>query len=334
MRRVKLAVLFVLRALGMFRVAAWITRRRLKILCYHGFALDDETGFRSQLFITPDTFASRLETLQRMGMQVLSLSEAVDRLYNDTLPERAVVITIDDGFFSVYEAAAPLLRRHRMPATVYVTTYYVDHPNPVFRLAVQYMFWKSRRDTLTVTGVPWADETTIDLTDRVRREQWMWEVIHRGERECTEDERVSICRQLGDLLEVSYDDLRDRRLLSLMTPDELCRLRQMDVDVQLHTHRHRFPDDDEAAAEREILENRAALNRILGPGNYNHFCYPSGEWRENQWKWLDRFGIRSSTTCASGMNTKEVPRQALRRFLDGEKVHAIEFEAVASGLLT
>ena len=156
MPRLKLAFLGVCRALGLFRVSRALTRRRLRIVCYHGFELDDESEFQPKLFIKPDTFAARLDLIERMGFRVLSLDEGVEGLYAGTLPDDALVITIDDGFHSVFARAAKALRERGFPATVYVTTYYVEHPNPVFRLAVQYMFWKSERRALDFSGLDWA----------------------------------------------------------------------------------------------------------------------------------------------------------------------------------
>ena len=116
-----------------------------------------------------------------------------------------------------------------------------------------------------------------------------------------------------------------------MTPEELRSLAAADVSVGLHTHRHRFPADDRASAEREIAENRAELDRCTGR-TAPHFCYPSGLWAEVQWGWLEDLQIKSSTTCVAGLNTERTPRHALRRFLDGDGVHELEFEAALCGL--
>ena len=331
MHRLKLAVFFLARLLGLFSVASWLTRHRLKILCYHGFALHDEAAFRPGLFISPAIFEARLETLRRYGLHVLPLDEGVERLYAGTLPPRAVAITVDDGFHSVRSLAVPTLERHGMPATVYVTTYYVEHPNPIFRLVIQYMFWKTPQRTLTLRDVPWSAAADIDLSDPAQRDRATWDCIRYGETHCTEEERCGISRRMGDLLRVPYTEIEAARILHLMTPEELRELAQKGIDIQLHTHRHVFPGDDMARAEREIAENRAALTRMLGQRSFAHFCYPSGLWAEHQWAWLDRMGVKSTTTCLYGLNSRKSPRQALGRFLDAQDIHPLEFEAFLTG---
>ncbi|HYM33739.1 MAG TPA: polysaccharide deacetylase family protein [Steroidobacteraceae bacterium] len=330
MRSIKLAILFISRSLGLFRLARWITRDRLKILCYHGFSFSDECRFRSKLFISPAIFEQRLATIRRYGLNVLTLNEAVDRMYDRTLPKNALVITIDDGFHSVHTLAVPRLIRYNYPVTLYLTTYYVKNPNPVFRLVVQYMFWKSSKRELVLENVTWSANCVVNLSDARQTERTIEACITYGERECTEPMRVALCEELGVLLGTPYKDIVQSKILHLMTPMELQSLAKSNIDVELHTHRHTFSDDDQAAAQREIADNRAAIGQWLSKETH-HFCYPSGLWNERQWAWLDQMNVKSSTTCLPGLNSHRTPRHALRRFLDGENIHQLEFEAGLSG---
>jgi len=136
----KTSLLQVGKLLGLFWIARRITRRRLRILCYHGFALDDECRFRPKLFMSYDTFRNRLDYLRSRRYPILSLDSALAQLASDTLPDCATVITIDDGFYSVSAIGAKILREFAFPSTLYVTSYYVVKQNPIFRLMVQYLF--------------------------------------------------------------------------------------------------------------------------------------------------------------------------------------------------
>ncbi len=331
MHEFKLLFLQACKWVGLFRLAQWLTRGRLKILCYHGFELADEAAFRPKLFIRGQQFARRLEAIARYGLHVLPLDEAVARLYARNLPDNALVITIDDGFESVHRVAVPHLRRHRYPATVYVTTYYVQHANPVFRLAVQYMFWKTTCTRLDLVDLPWSQDRSVDMSDPAQRDRAMWDCIRHGERaDATEQERCQLCENIGRLLDTPYDDIVQSRMLHLMAPQTLRTLNADRVSVELHTHRHTFSGDDAQRAEREIADNRAALRQWIAH-EPRHFCYPSGLWEERQWQWLDSMQVKSSTTCVPGLNSHATPRHALRRFLDGENIHQLEFEAALCG---
>ena len=330
MRNVKLRFFFLCKIFGLFRVARWLTRRELKILCYHGFEVNDECSFRPKLFIKAAQFEQRLSTIKRSGMRVGTLDQSVDQLYQGELPDNTVVITVDDGFHSTHHLAAPLLRKYGFPATVYVTTYYVEHAVPVFRLIVQYMFYRSTASQLTLKNVSWAQDGVIDLTNPDDAERVMSECIEYGERNCTEQERQAICETLGAQLNLSFRDISASRMFHLMTAEQLRSLSLDGISIGLHTHRHGFSTDDQDQAVREIADNRAALKRC-GVDAVEHFCYPSGVFAPRQGEWLDAMGVKSSTTCLSGLNTTATPRHAMHRFLDGDNIHPLEFEAALSG---
>lgn len=91
---------------------------RLPILTFH--ALDDED--RSAIAYSPVGFARALEALQRLTPRALELTEVGARLRSGAgFPARAVVLTFDDGYRSVYEIAFPLLLRYGLRTTVFLT---------------------------------------------------------------------------------------------------------------------------------------------------------------------------------------------------------------------
>ena len=70
--------------------------------------------------ITPVVFEQHLQHLAD-GYNVISLEQAVNALKaGKLLPERAVVITFDDGYRNIYDNAHPLLLKYAMPYTVFV----------------------------------------------------------------------------------------------------------------------------------------------------------------------------------------------------------------------
>lgn len=134
----------VSRRLGLTgRIAQSVWRRHcLLVLCYHGVSLADEHKWDSHLYISPSTLARRLESLRRMRCAVLSFEEGVRRMYARTLPERAVALTFDDGYYDFKARALPLLEWSGYPATVYVTTHHCDRAPAVAHLLRSYLQWK------------------------------------------------------------------------------------------------------------------------------------------------------------------------------------------------
>jgi len=327
---IKIIVYRFSKLIGLFNLSRHLMKNRLLILCFHGFQLQDEADFRPKLFMREAVLLKRLEAIKRYGFSVIPLEVALRTLKNGTLPVNAVCLTIDDGFYSSLKVAGPLLHRYGLPATLYLTTYYSKKCLPVYRLVVQYMFWKTVVDNLDVSDQPWGTSASVPLNEQKKKDKMCLDIIDYGESRCCEKERQDICRLLGKRLEVSYEHICDSRILSLLTVDELRELKKYGVDIQLHTHRHHLSLDNEAEARREIRENREYIKKALGQ-EPNHFCYPSGIWNSHQWTWLKREGVISATTCEVGLNKQSTPELALYRVLDEDAIPQIEFEAALFG---
>jgi peptidoglycan/xylan/chitin deacetylase (PgdA/CDA1 family) len=325
------AILRSAKAAGGFAIASYLARKGVRILCYHGFSLDDEHRFRPKLFITAKTFEQRLRWLQGQGYEPVSLQTAIARIKADELTGRELVITIDDGFYSVKAVGWPLLQEYGLPATLYVTTYYTQHANPIFRLAIQYMVWKTPRDVLNLThfDVPLLQGDRVIPLKAAVSERSLWELIETAESSLDERERVELAAHVGKQLEVDYEELDESRRLSLLSESEVAGLSASGLDVQLHTHRHRLPSDA-AGIRREIADNRRVLQRLTGRP-LAHFCYPSGIWDPAYWPALQAEGIETATTCEPGLNYGATPLLSLRRLLDSEDLAMVDLEAELSG---
>ena len=331
---IRTLALFLLRSTGVFALARMLTRKGLRILCYHGVALEDEDRFRPYLFIRPDQLEQRLRYLVRKRFSVLSLDDALARMDRGGLSAGSVVITFDDGFFSTLATAWPLLDRYAAPATLYLSTYYVENQAPVFNLAIPYLFWKTQERVIDLEGLdvppPAAKRHDWARLNAAQRASLVEAVTTHGNHRPREA-RTALLRSLAKRLDVDVDHLDASRKLGFVTPSEVRELHRAGMGIELHTHRHRSPNEHRAAIA-EIVENRDIIERETGRAP-EHFCYPSG--RAERWNddWLAQCGIRSATTTAPGMNYPETPRFHLRRFLDHAGVAQIEFEAEMCGLL-
>ena len=91
------------------------------ILCYHRFGAEED-----KMVLSPKAFAQQMEFLHRNGYRVVRLSELASFLEGKRqLPDRAVVITIDDGYMSMYQHAFPVLKRYGFPATIFIYTDFI-----------------------------------------------------------------------------------------------------------------------------------------------------------------------------------------------------------------
>ena len=144
------------------------------------------------------------------------------------------------------------------------------------------------------------------------------------------DKRDALLARLAALVGVSYEEFVASRKLGLVRPDEVVELQNGGLNIELHTHRHWSPAREDLSM-REIRDNRTAISTIL-PITPTHFCYPSG--RRDRWNaaWLEATDVRSAVTCEPSFVTSDTDRFAMGRFLDGEHVLDIEFEAEVAGV--
>ena len=91
-------------------------RQRLLILAYHGISVNDEHLWNSSQYMSAAVLRARFELLKKSNCAVLPLGEAVERLYANDLPDRAVVMTFDDGTSDFYHRAFPVIQEFGFPA--------------------------------------------------------------------------------------------------------------------------------------------------------------------------------------------------------------------------
>jgi len=94
------------------------------VLMYHRFGEDRHPSTSIRI----DQFEAQLEHLREGGCTVIPLAHLLAALEGEStdLPDRAVVITIDDAYRSVYDIAFPRFKEYGYPFTVFVATDPVD----------------------------------------------------------------------------------------------------------------------------------------------------------------------------------------------------------------
>jgi len=95
---------------------------RVTVLMYHRIG-SPRNGGEHRYCVTPERFASHMQTLAQRGMRPWPVEGFVAWLEGTgTLSEGSFVLTFDDGFLGVYEHAFPLLSRMGWPATVFLVS--------------------------------------------------------------------------------------------------------------------------------------------------------------------------------------------------------------------
>jgi len=123
------------------------------IVMYHRFGEDRYPSTS----VTVEQLESHIQELQSGTYTVMPLAEMMAAVRQGTpLPERAVAITIDDAYRSLYDVAWPRFKEAGLPITVFVATGSVD------RNAPDTMTWEELRE-LHAAGVELGSQTVTHL---------------------------------------------------------------------------------------------------------------------------------------------------------------------------
>lgn len=318
----------ILRLVGAFAFAQRLTRRKLRILCYHGFSISDEHLTAPYVFMQTQTFERRMRILRKRRLPVISLEDAVERLRVGRIANGETVITLDDGWASNL-LVTPLLRSLNYPACIYVTTEHLSARTDAFNVIVGQMILRSNKPSVELHGIhPFLDgQYEISRSPTAAASV----LIERAAKIGSLEERQQLLEPIAVALGINYSEFVEKRRFQFLTGEEIKALAASGVSIQLHTHTHNLPGDDFNAVTQEILQNQESIKALTGL-EARHFCYPSGKYSNIHVNWLSRLGIVSGTTCDPGFNNATTTPLLLKRYLDSENVSDIEFEAEVSGV--
>ncbi|MEZ5529342.1 MAG: polysaccharide deacetylase family protein [Porticoccaceae bacterium] len=314
---------------GLFALCRWLTRRKIRVLAYHGIWLG-AGHYGNFLYISKKKFVSRMELLKRMGLPVLGLGDALAQQDQGSLPDSTVVLTIDDGWFSTYQDMLGALECYQFPATIYVTSYYMEKQHPVFNVAMAYLVNTADTQVVSLKEIGIENDLEIDLGSPEGRSRLLGQIFEFSEKLSDESERFELLKHVAEILGQDISRIISEKWFHLMTEEEVRDAAERGFDIQLHTHRHRVYRHGHICVGEEIEENRLRL-QPLTRGNLTQFCYPSGEYDPSLWPMMSELGVESATTTESGLVDKASHPYALPRILDGEAVSELEFEAELSG---
>ncbi len=303
---------------------------RLLVLAYHGVSIDDEHEWNPSLFVSEAFLRRRFELLRENGCTVLPLGEALDRLYSNSLPKRAVAITFDDGGYNFYEKAFPLIEEFKLPVTVYLTTFYSLYNKPVFPVAANYLLWKGRSRSIDFHSLIGMN-ISFSLKDEDQRIKAHKNIVQYADVNLLSAEaKNDLLAGIAEQLSIDFTEFVRDRTMSLMNQKEVAEISASSIDVQLHTHRHRVPYERDLFL-REISENSAIIEAVTGK-RPNHLCYPSGEYSRKLFPWLKEAGITSATTCETALTTSTTDPFLIPRLVDTMHLSEVEFEGWLAGV--
>jgi peptidoglycan/xylan/chitin deacetylase (PgdA/CDA1 family) len=241
----------------------------LPVLMYHRIDVerpqaDYSTVLRSA---TPEAFDAQMRTLAAT-YQPLSLETLLEvRAGLRSLPERAVMVTFDDGYSDFADHAWPIMRRHGVPVTLFVPTAFPGRTDAEFWWdRVARAFQRTPRTDLLVTPLGAFPLATA------RERQHACGVLTENLKTVPHEDAMRI---VSETVESLVGD--DHPISAVLGWADLRRLAAEGVTVAPHSRTHPMLDQIGPAQLRdEIVGSRDDIEAQLGSCPLA-FSYPAGQ---------------------------------------------------------
>jgi peptidoglycan/xylan/chitin deacetylase (PgdA/CDA1 family) len=283
---------------------ALASRGRLSILIFHRVLREPDALLPSEPTVLE--FDTLLTHLKR-HYTILPLTDAIDRLYSGSLPSGAVAITFDDGYADNLAVAAPVLRKHAVPATIFIATGYLDGGVMWNDLVIE-AFRSAERQELDLNGLGLGTHLLACVDDRRSALDRVLNALKLR----PASEREALARRVADTAGVRQTGA------FMLTSGGVRALAAFGIDVGAHTVSHPIlatthPDE----AWREISESKRTLEHLIGRP-VTVFAYPNGrpdiDYSVEHAGMARDAGFSAALSTAWGTANRSTDRMQLPRF--------------------
>lgn len=235
---------------------------------YHRFSESPKKGYVSR-----DVFESQVRHIARY-YNAVSMTELVKGVKGEAiLKPNSIAITVDDGYYDFYTVAYPILKKYRVPATVFVTTKFVDGGFWLWPDKISYAL-DSLSEIPEEIQLGSQRVSAGELTPTYKQQVWHAIVGYLlAIPECDKQQWISNFAAKQNL-NIPVEPIDDYRAV---TWGQLREMEENGIEVGGHTVTH--PSLGRVGYEQlraEVVECKRALDQQLDCRE-RHFCYPNGQ---------------------------------------------------------
>lgn len=283
-------------------------RGRLSVLVLHRVLAEPDPLYPEAMVVARFTKLCRWVGAM---FTVLPFDTAIRHLRQGTLPERALVITFDDGYADNRHVAMPILQSLGLPATVFVSTGFMDGGcmwNDIIIESCRRTHC-SRLDLHDL--LPQIAVDSIELATLGQRRLGL-EVLISAVKYFEPNQRLRVVRQIAERLQVPIP------VELMLTSGDVLALRCGGMQIGAHTVTHpilaRLSAED---TRREMKDSKDVLERLLGQ-RVTLFAYPNGkpgeDYNAQSVAMAKEVGFDAAVTTARGAATRMTDPFQIPRF--------------------
>ncbi len=313
--RWKFVLYSLLRFIGCDAAFRYVNHKKVLIVVYHGISAN---GNKFQPFtLLPSTDFERHITFLKKHYTILSLKEIVYLMnQKKKLPPRVAVITFDDGYYNNLTHALPILQKHQVPVTIFLTTGYIG-TTKLLPLDRAYLICRYSRELKSQTR-PEIGLESLSFNNELERENSFSKLVNVLKKIPTDDQKLYLDSLEQELHVPDFE--KDKSIyqdFKLMSWEEVLKLKRSGlVDFGSHTVSHEIltnvPDQ---IAEKEIIDSKTILEEKLNEP-ISFFAYPNGrqiDFNSQHIHLLCKYGYSAAVTTIPALNSHKENIYTLKR---------------------
>ena len=307
---IKYAVAHLLYGIGLLQLWQRVAlRRRAVILMYHRVLTPEEmrlSGSHPAMVIGCDTFAEQM-AIVRKRFKILSMHEFSERIERKIPFENSsCLITFDDGWVDNYTNALPILRRHQLPAAVFL---------PVNFVGSNRLFWQESLVHLLVLAVmktrsdPSSEARLRSVLDPIglggvlvlRETNLCPPVIEAISKTGGRLTPATVEAALGRLRnELGVENSDSQRTDRFVNWEQVAKMAESGVTFGSHGSEHRLLSEISVDDAREDIQKSKEVMDVYCKGVAPVFSYPRGYWTPQVAELVKRAGFRLAFLARGG----------------------------------
>jgi peptidoglycan/xylan/chitin deacetylase (PgdA/CDA1 family) len=231
--------------------------------------------------------------------RIITLDDMILNLASGILPQRAAVLTFDDGYYDTFSAAWPILKRYHVTATTFIATGCIGTGAPLWTDTLAQIFKRTIAKTVSLPLASVEQQFPLESTDQrlsalQLTKAWLKQLP-------TSDRQ----RHLRELKHHLRDD--DRRGLErhMLDWEEIRQLSREGMQFGAHTVNHpvlsRLPEGE---AFQEIQQSKSDLEEQL-QREVTTFAYPNGtadDFDHRTEELVRKIGFRGACSTLAGLS--------------------------------
>jgi peptidoglycan/xylan/chitin deacetylase (PgdA/CDA1 family) len=269
------------------------------ILAYHRVVPKDYEGIsiiQAGMYVTVETFEKHMAFISRNFR-----SMRLEDLIHDPIPRNACIVTFDDGWADNYTYAYPILKKYRIPATIFLSTSMIGSNSWPWPDRIAYYmhavpsedFLDTFRTILMKIGLEFSA-----LNLKSHDKEIILEQVINSVKKMDNQKIISVMGELDQIMIHQKEHLLQSR--PWLTWNEIMEMGSGDISFGSHTHNHVILDGIPLQqAREEIGHSKKILSERTGKPVFS-FSYPNGDYNSDLMRVVKESGYSIAVTTRRG----------------------------------